>query len=146
GNVLLLCKDAQAFLDDGLLAYLGITFTNVGVTINDYVATRPGFANLTRTGTQSANAVFDTVRTQPDTQLLYKTTSGVSPQRGVGVVRLRAGGAGWRANGGRFAFLSGRPYRWTHSLLQATTTTILLQYFLEPLNWVGVPWARARVA
>jgi hypothetical protein len=81
----------------------------VGATINDCLATRPGLSSLTRTGTQSANAVFDTVRTQPDTQLLYKTTSGFSPQRGVGVVRLRAGGAGLRANGGRFAFLSGRP-------------------------------------
>jgi len=83
--------------------------------------------------------VFDTVRTQPDTQLLYKTTSGFSPQRGVGVVRLRAGGAGLRANGGRFAFLSGRPYRWTHTLLSATSTTILSQYFLEPPNGLGVP-------
>jgi hypothetical protein len=139
GNVLLFCKDAQAFLDDGLLAYLGITFTNENVTINDCIATRPGFSNLTRTGTQSTNAVFDTVRTQPDTQLLYKTTSGFTPQRGVGVVRLRAGGAGLRANGGRLAFLSGRPYRWTHTLLNATSTTILSQYFLEPLNGLGVP-------
>jgi aminopeptidase N len=139
GNVYLLCKDAQVFLDDGLLAYLGITLTNVGATINDCLATRPGLSSLTRTGTQSANAVFDTVRTQPDTQLLYKTTSGFSPQRGVGVVRLRAGGAGLRANGGRFAFLSGRPYRWTHTLLNATSTTLLGQYFQEPLNGTGVP-------
>jgi hypothetical protein len=57
----------------------------------------------------------------------------------VGVVRLRAGGAGLRANGGRLAFLSGRPYRWTHTLLNATSTTILSQYFLEPLNGLGVP-------
>ena len=141
GNVFLLCKDAQVFLDDGLLAYLGITLTDVGVFINDCLATRPGLSNLTRTGTQSGNAVFDTVRTQPDTQLLYKTTSGFSPQRGVGVVRLRAGGAGLRATGGRFAFLSGRPYRWTHPLLSATSTTILSQYFLEPLNGLGVPGA-----
>jgi hypothetical protein len=94
---------------------------------------------LTRTGTQSAVAAFDTVRSQPDTQLLYKTTTGFTPQRGVGVVRLRAGGAGLRATGGRLAFLSGRPYRWTHTLLNATSTTLLGQYFLEPLNGTGVP-------
>jgi cytochrome c1 len=141
GNVLLLCKDAQVFLDDGLLAYLGITFTNLGATINDYVATRQGFVNLTRTGTQSAVAAFDTVRSQPDTQLLYKTTTGFTPQRGVGFVRLRASGAGLRAAGGRFALLSGRPYRWTHTNLNATTTKILSQYFLEPLNGLDVPGA-----
>jgi aminopeptidase N len=146
GNVLLLCKDAQVFLDDGLLAYLGLTLTNVGVTLNDCLATRPGFVDLGRTGTQSANAVFDTVRTQPDTQLLYKTTSGFSPQRGVGMVRLRAGGAGLRATGGRFAFLSGRPYRWNHANLSATTTTILSQYFLEPLNGLDVPGAGGAAA
>src|SRR5262249_42272516 len=101
GNVLLLAKDAQVFLDDGLLAYLGISFTSTGATINDYTATRPGFSNLTRTGTQNAVAVFDTVRTQSDTELLYKTVTGFTPQRGVGIVRLRAGGAGLRANGGR---------------------------------------------
>jgi hypothetical protein len=139
GNVLLLCKDAQVFLDDGLLDYLGITLTDVGVFINDCVATRPGFvANLTRTGTQSGCAVFDTVRSRADTELFYKTTSGFSPHRGVGVVRLRAGGAGLRANGGRFAFFSGRPYRWNHVGLNTATTKILSQYFLEPVNGLDV--------
>ena len=111
----------------------------MGAFINDCVATRPGFvANLTRTGTQSGCAVFDTVRSRADTELFYKTTSGFSPHRGVGVVRLRAGGAGLRANGGRFAFFSGRPYRWNHTGLNTATTKILSQYFLEPVNGLGV--------
>jgi hypothetical protein len=90
--------------------------------------------NLTRTGTQSLCAVFDTVRTRPDTQLLFKTTVGFTPQRGLGVIRMPVGGAGLRAQGGRFAFLSGRPYRWTHTLLKADVSTLLSQYFLEPLT------------
>src|SRR5262249_36782717 len=114
GNVLLLAKSGDSFLDDGLLAYLGITLTNPNVIVNDYTPTRPGFPALTRTGTQSGCVAFDSTRSQPDSQLLYKTTTGFSPQRGVGVVRLPAGGAGLRPTGGRFAFLSGRPYRWTH--------------------------------
>jgi len=138
GNVLLMTRQAEAFLSDSLLAYLGITLTSTAATINDYVATRPGLVNLTRTGTQNPCAVFDTVRTQPDSQLLWKTTIGFTPQRGVGVIRMPAGGAGLRAQGGRFAFLSGRPYRWTHVPLRNDVTTILSQYLLEPINGVGV--------
>src|SRR5262249_39917421 len=104
GNVLLMTRQGEAFLDDSLLDYLGIQFAVTGALINDCVATRPGFANLTRTGSQSVCAVFDTVRTRPDTQLLYKTTVGFNPQRGVGVARIPEGGAGLRSSGGRFAF------------------------------------------
>jgi hypothetical protein len=146
GNVFLLAKDGQDFLDPDLLAYLGVTLTGTGATIVDCVATRPGLVNLARTGAQSACVVFDTVRTQPDSQLLWKTTSGFSPQRGIGVVRLRAGGAGLRAAGGRFAFLSGRPYRWNHANLKATTNTVLSQFFLEPLNGLGVPGSPGTLA
>jgi len=138
GNVLLMTREGQSFLDSALLDWLGVSVLDQGFTINDCVATRPGLGNLTRTGTQSVCAVFDTVLTHADGQLLYKTTIGFTPQKGVGVIRMPAGGAGLRSNGGRFAFLSGRPYRWTHAPLKATTSTILSQYFLEPLNGVGV--------
>jgi hypothetical protein len=138
GNVFLMTRQAEVFLDDSLLTYLGIHFTGTGALINDCVATRPGLSNLGRIGSQSVCAVFDTVRSQTDSQLLYKTTVGFTPQAGVGVVRLPAGGAGLRPQGGRFAFLSGRPYRWNHLQLKATSGTILSQYFLEPMNGVGV--------
>jgi len=138
GNVLLMTRQGESFLTDSLLAYLGITLTTTGATVNDCLATRPGLVNLTRTGTQSLCAVFDTVRTRLDTQLLFKTTIGFTPQRGLGVIRMPVGGAGLRSQGGRFAFLSGRPYRWTHALLKSDVTTLLGQYFLEPLNGVSV--------
>src|SRR4029077_7226559 len=101
----LLTKDAQDFLDPDLLAYLGVTLTGTGATIVDCVATRPGLLNLAPQGTQSAFLVFDPVRTQPDSQLLWKTTSGFSPQRGIGVIRPPRGGRGLRAGGGGFAVL-----------------------------------------
>ncbi len=138
GNVLLMTRLGDSFMDASLLDYLGVTFVTSSSTISDCIATRPGLANLTRTSTQSSCAVFDTVRTRPDTQLLYKTTVGFTPQRGVGLVRLPPGGAGLRSSGGRFAFLSGRPYRWSPFPLEAATGTILSQYFLEPLGGVGV--------
>ena len=138
GNVLLMTRQGEAFLSDSLLAYLGITLTTTGATVTDCLATRPGLVNLTRTGTQSLCAVFDTVRTWPDSELLFKTTAGFTPQRGLGVIRKPADGAGLRAQGGRFAFLSGRPYRWSHVPLRNDVTAILSQHFLEPLDGLAV--------
>ena len=138
GNLLLMTRQGEVFLSDALRTYLGITLTTVGTTITDCLATRPGLSNLTRTGTQNLVAVFDTVRTQADSQLLWKTTAGFTPQRGLGVIRMPAGGAGLRSAGGRFAFLSGRPYRWNHVALRTNVATLLSQYFLEPLGSLTV--------
>ena len=45
--------------------------------------------------------------------------------------------------GGRFAFLSGRPYRWNHTQLQGNATAILTAWFKEPVNLVAVEDASA---
>ena len=139
GNALLMTRFGEHFLGGLLLDYLGITFTESSTTVLDCVATRPGFTNLSRIGTQSLVAVFDTVRSLPDTELLYKTTTGFSPQRGLGVIRKPAGGAGLRPNGGRFAFLAGRPYRWTSAELRSNVMILLGNHFLEHVHGVGVP-------
>ena len=138
GNLLLMTRMGDAFLDDSLRTYLGITLRASNATFDDCVATRAGLVNLSRTGAQTLCALYDTVRTVPESQLLYESTNGLTTARGLGFVRLPAGGAGLRSNGGRFAFLSGRPYRWTHAPLHAATGTILSQVFGEPLNGVGV--------
>ncbi|MBK7369088.1 MAG: hypothetical protein IPJ04_14625 [Candidatus Eisenbacteria bacterium] len=134
GNLLLMTRQGELFLDDSLRTYLGINWTATGATIADAAPTRPGFTTLTRTTTQSLCAVFDTVRTRADSHLLWRTASGFTPSRGLGAIRVPVGGAGLRPHGGRFAFLSGRPYRWTHSVLQANVMTLLGQWFLEPLG------------
>jgi len=138
GNVLLMTRLADSFLDDSFKALLGITLTATSTTFDDCVATRPGLVNMSRLGTQSSCVVFDTVRAHTDSELLFKTTNGFSPQRGLGVVRSPAGGAGLRPKGGRFAFLSGRPYRWNHTQLRANVSAILDRWFLEPLSGVSV--------
>ena len=138
GNVLLMSRFGDHLLGGPLLDYLGATFTQPNTIVQDCIATRPGLTNLTRIGTQSTVAVFDTVRSLGDTQLLWKTTTGFSPQRGLGVIRMPAAGQGLRPKGGRFAFLSGRPYRWNSTELRANVTTLLTNYFLEPLSGVGV--------
>ncbi len=148
GNLLLLSRMGDSFLDDSLRTYLGVNWTATGVTLLDCIATRPGLGNIARLGTQSTCAVFDTVLTSSESQLLWRAASGFTPTRGIGAVRVPAAGAGSRPHGGRFAFLSGRPYRWDHAQLQLNVTNVLTQWFLEPLNGVGAgdPGAIAHVS
>ncbi|MBI3540066.1 MAG: M1 family metallopeptidase, partial [Candidatus Eisenbacteria bacterium] len=138
GNLLLMARHGDSFLGDSLLAYLGITWTNTDVTLSDCIATRPGLANMSLLATQSLCAVFDTVRSTSESALLFRAGAGFSPSRGIGVIRMPAAGAGFRPAGGRFAFVSGRPYRWNHSQLKGNVSTILASWFLEPLGGVSV--------
>ena len=148
GNVLLMSRMGDSFLDDSLRTYLGVAWTNTGVTLNDCLPTRPGFTALTPIATQSSCAVFDTVRTTPESELLFRASSGFTPSRGLGAIRMPVGGAGLRPHGGRFAFLSGRPYRWNATTLQADVTNLLTTRFLEPASLAGTggPASPARLA
>jgi hypothetical protein len=137
GNLLLMDRYGDRFLDDSLRAYLGLTWTNTGVTLLDCIATRPGFTNMSLLASQTLCAVFDTVLGTTESALLFRTGTGYTPARGIGAIRVPAGGAGLRPAGGRFAFLSGRPYRWDHSQLAANVTTLLTSWFLEPLSGVS---------
>jgi hypothetical protein len=146
GNVLLMSRMGDQFLGDSLRIYLGINWTTTGATLLDCIATRPGFNNVTTLASQSLCAVFDTVRTTPESELLFRTGSGFTPSRGIGAVRAPAGGAGLRPYGGRFAFVSGRPYRWNHSQLASNVEQILANRFHESQDGTAVgdaPLARS---
>jgi hypothetical protein len=134
GNLLLMARYGNTFLGDSLRDYLGVTWTGTNVTLNDCLATRPGLVNQSLLASQSLCAVFDTVLASPESQLLFRAGSGFSPSRGIGAIRVPAAGAGTRPNGGRFAFLSGRPYRWNHAQLGANVATLLDDWFLEPAS------------
>jgi aminopeptidase N len=138
GNVLLMSRQGDQFLGDSLRTYLGVNWTSTGVTLLDCLPTRPGLVSVAPLGSQSLCAVFDTVRTTAESQLLFRVSSGFSPSRGIGAIRMPAGGAGPRAAGGRFAFLSGRPYRWNHAQLKNDVAAILANYFREPLGSAGI--------
>jgi len=138
GNVFLMTRQGDQFLGDSLRIYLGVNWTSTGATLNDCIATRPGFSNMSLLAAQSLCAVFDTVRTTPESQLLFRVSTGFTPSRGIGAIRMPAAGAGFRPRGGRFAFLSGRPYRWNPTQLKNNVTTLLTTWFLEPLSGVDV--------
>lgn len=137
GNLLLMTRSGELFLGDSLRAYLGVNWAATGATLLDASPTRPGLNSMTRTSTQSTCAVFDTSVVGSETATILRTASGFTPARGIGAVRVPAGGAGLRKKGGRFAFISGRPYRWTHANLQSNVMAVLDRYFLEPVNLAG---------
>jgi len=138
GNLLLMTRNGDVFLGDSLRSYLGVNWTSASTTLFDCVPTRPGLNSVATLTTQSGCSVFDTVRTTPESELLFRVNTGFSPTRGIGAVRLPASGAGLRPMGGRLAFLSGRPYRWNHAQLKSNVVAILTTYFREPLGSVSV--------
>lgn len=142
GNLLLMTRMGNLFLGDSLRAYLGINWALTSTTLNDCLPTRPGLVAMTPSS-MNLCSVFDTVRTTPESHLLFRASAGFTPNRGIGAVRIPPGGAGTRPTGGRFAFVSGRPYRWNHAPLAANVEAILGAWFLEPAGLAAVDDAAA---
>jgi hypothetical protein len=139
GNLLLMTRRGQDFVNDAFGNYLGITWREAAYnTINNCVSTHPGMVSMTRTGTQSYCAVFDTSLTTSESTLLLKETSSFSIHRGLGVWREPAAGGTHRSDGAQFVFLSGRPYRWDHDQLRANVEYILSGLFEEPYDPTGI--------
>jgi hypothetical protein len=139
GNVILMSRYGQDFVDPPLREYLGITWReNATSTLSNCVAVHPSMIAMTRTSTQNYCAVFDTSLATTESKLLLKETASFSTHRGIGVLREPAGGGTHRVDGGKFAFVSGRPYRWNHAQLRTNVETILGTFFGEPYLPTGV--------
>jgi hypothetical protein len=102
------------------------------------VAAYAGLTSLPLAGTQNLCNVFDMTLGHSDSYLLYRAETNYTPDRGIGVVRMPAGGGTNRLNGARFAFVSGRPYRWNHTSLRTNVMWILENLFLEPVDQSAV--------
>ena len=139
GNLLLLSRYGQDFIDPPLREYLGITWReSATVALNNCVAVHPALIGMNRTNLQGTCAVFDTSLATRESKLLFKETASFSTHRGIGVIREPAGGGTHRPEGGKFAFVSGRPYRWQHAQLRANVETILGTFCDEPYVPTGV--------
>jgi hypothetical protein len=135
GNVLLLTRMGQDFVSDPLRNYLGITWQESDYnTINNCIATHAGLVDMARIGTQSYVAVFDTALATSESKLLFKETSSFSTHRGLGVWRDPAQGGTHRWDGGQFAYVSGRPYRYNHDHMRTNVEYILGTCFGEPFD------------
>ncbi len=133
GNVLLMSRRSQSFLDPDLTDYLGVTFQETDATLGNCLAVAPGLVNIPFTGSQSWNDVYLT-SVAAGTTLLFQDTQGFAGARGTGAWVAPAGGGTNRLDGGRFAHITGRPYRMDHDALRQNVEYILEYMLLEPYN------------
>ncbi|MBN2355534.1 M1 family metallopeptidase, partial [candidate division KSB1 bacterium] len=132
GNVLLMTRQGQDYIDAELRDYLGITWAeHPQTTINNCLAVYPGLADMPLTDIQSLNAVFDTDLKNNESALLFRETATFSVPRGLGVWRKPTLGGEHRSDGGQFVFISGRPYRYDAARLRANVAFILRSFFNE---------------
>ena len=132
GNVLLMTRQGLAFIDEGLRAHLGITWTSEGVSLNNFTAQYLGLVNILFTGTQSFIDVFSPT-VDPSSTLLFKDTAG---NRGVGV-HGKPGPGTFREDGARFIYMACRPYRMNNAQLRSDVEFILEHFFGEPYSSVA---------
>jgi hypothetical protein len=138
GNVLLMTRRSQSFLEGELSDYLGITWRNTQSTLGNCVADYPGLVDIPFTGNQSWNDVYDTT-VGPNSTLLFRDTAGFSGDRGSGVHAQPPGGGLERPEGGNFVHIAGRPYRMNHDALRSNVEFILEHFFLEPWSATSSP-------
>ncbi len=142
GNVLLMTRRGQTFLDGELAESLGITWAETGATLGNCVTNYLGLLSIPFTGTQSWNDVFNT-SVGPNSTLLFKDTAGFSGDRGTGVHAQPEGGGTFRPEGAQFVYLAGRPYRMDHDALRGNVEFILEHFFGEPWNPTSVDDSQA---
>jgi Peptidase family M1 domain/Peptidase M1 N-terminal domain/FlgD Ig-like domain len=131
GNVILMTRRGDTFLDPALQTYLGINGLDSD-TIYDCISRISELSTIARTGTQSWCATFNATLTDPTSTLLYEAQQNFNPDRGIGAWRNPDGGGTHNPNGGHFVFLSGRPYRWNSANLSANVETIVNDLFMGP--------------
>jgi Trp operon repressor len=133
GNLLLMTRRGQDFFDNELRDYLGITWAeNPHSTINNCISIfSSGLTDISLTGHQSYNAVFDTELTSNESRLLFHETVSCGIPRGLGVWHKPAAEGTYRSDGGNFVFISGRPYRYDSNQLKSNIKYILQNFFNE---------------
>lgn len=135
GNVLLLTRNGQDFIDSDLQEYLGITWAEQPLsTINNCMAAFSGLLDIPLIGEQSGCAVFERELSHTFSTLLFQETLSYAKSRGLGVWCCPPDGGLSRNNGGQFVFISGRPYRYRTGQLRANIEFILTNFFDEPLS------------
>jgi hypothetical protein len=139
GNLLFLGRRGREYLNPSRSGWLGLRWAeSASVTLASAAAADPRFVPMSRTGTQSGCAVFETSFDRPEAVLLLTEPSTFSVPRGIAAWRRPVHGGTLRPDGGNFAFVSGRPYRWNHAALRANVRTVLAQLFGEPTTPTSV--------
>jgi hypothetical protein len=133
GNLLLMTRMGQDFVYEALRSRLGIEWAEASTnTTRRATSVYPGLVDMPRVGTQSYNAVFDSLAIGANSTLLFVQLNLFDPVPGLGIWNEPPGGGTQRGDGGQFVFISGRPYRYGHNEMRANCEYILRNFFDEP--------------
>jgi hypothetical protein len=139
GNVLLLTRMGQDFVYEALRSYLGIEWAEAREnTTRKATSVYTGLVDMPRQGTQSYNAVFDTSTVAEQSTTIFVQENVFAVPRGLGVWANPPGGGSIRPDGGQFAYVSGRPYRYSHAEMMANCEFILRNLLGEPYSPAGI--------
>jgi len=132
GNLILMTRHGQDFIDQEMSDYLGISWVeNTTNTIGNCISDFQGLVSMEITDTQSLNAVFAMKFTDDESTLLFKETTSFSEERALGVWKKPSIGGTYRPDGGQMVFISGRPYRYNTSEMRINSEYILENFFFE---------------
>jgi hypothetical protein len=132
GNLFLITRHGQEFVDEEMRDYLGIYWAeNTTNTLADCISDYSGLVSMAFTDVQSSNAVFNTIFYNEESVLLFKETTSFSEERALGVWKKPKTGGTYRSGGGQFVFISGRPYRFINQELRSNSEYILENFFGE---------------
>ena len=123
GNVILLTRQGQDFIDPLMQDFLGITWTSVrGVwtTFTDYKAKQPELVDVTFTGAQDILSSFSPILARPENKLLFQ--SGTQGAGVWGKPKIIDG-----KMSGNLIFLSMRPYRVEHASMKTNMDYLIGQ-------------------
>jgi len=132
GNLLLMSRHGQDFINEEMRDYIGISWAeNITNTIGNCISDFQGLVSMEFTDTQSFNAVFGINFTDNESTLLFKETASFNDERALGVWKKPAAGGTDRLDGGQFVFISGRPYRYRSQEIRKNVEYILENFFYE---------------
>jgi len=127
GNIIFIGQSASAFFITELIDYLGITWDERdNLLVQDMTSTYPGLTNVDLFENMSFMSLFDTLLTDQNSTLLFKTTQGFDKAKGVGV---------WShpEAGGDFVYLAARPWMMDHEQLKQNMIYMLDNFMNEPV-------------
>ena len=132
GNILLLTRQGQEFIDENIQNYLGLQWAeSPNNTLGNFISDYTGLETMFFSDIQSSNAVFETVFDEEESVLLFKETTSFNKERALGVWKKPSVGGTFRSSGGQFVFISGRPYRFIIKELRNNSEFILENFFGE---------------
>jgi hypothetical protein len=126
GNVILIAPFGRNFLYDSLAAYTGIQWRERWFdSISGFHAEYPGLTDMPLVEEQTTISVFDTVFTDPQTQLLFSDVESFDVKRGIALWKKPVNGGRFNEKGGQFVYIAAAPFAMEKTALKENLTVIV---------------------